>query len=135
MEKSSLTYNCFVMISDSALTDYDKFILRTAKDYLQKEANGISVDEMENTCSSVEWKTLQRERCQTKMEFYVFETVTEWIAYQLEWLLRIAISNTRMARLKLKKESLVSKIKHYSDILSGQEVASLVVGRNFVSVI
>ena len=85
--KRPLSYHCCIVISLDMLSEYEKQILAIAQEYL-KEKRYDCLSERNQAV----WRDIRARRSCTRMEFYTVETVTEWLAYQIEWLLWIAMS-------------------------------------------
>jgi len=77
---------------------------------------------------------MQRDRGK-RAEFSKPETVPEWVANQIKYLLWVAFSDKKINLLKLERDELIKKIAHYCRLLSGENVAFVTVGNDFCSVI
>ena len=116
------------------LTPSELSILAIAKDFLSRanERNPEKLLSEENYCT---WQAIIKRDISRRTEFAKPETVPEWIAGQIKYLLWIAISDKKTDLLKLDREELIKKVDHYCRLLSGENAAFVTVGNGFCSVI
>ena len=127
-------YQSFYRISEDILTASELSILAIARDFLSHgdERTPEKCLNEENYCA---WQAIIKRDISRRTEFAKPETVPEWIAGQIKYLLWIAISDKKINLLKLERAEVIKKVDHYCRLLSGKNVAFVTVGNDYCSVI
>lgn len=134
--KGPLEYYCVLRVSNEMLDDYEMSILTISRDLLEKVSENVELDSLSSICLSdsamSEWKTIRRKRISMRMELYKFKTITEWLAYQIEWLMWMM---PKGRKTQICSSELIPIIQKYVSILSGSKKAYIKLGMNYVSII
>ena len=127
-------YQSFYRISEDMLTSSELSILAIARDFLSHKYEKMP-EKLLNEENYDTWQSIVKYDRSKRVEFTRSETVPEWIANQIKYLLWIAVSDKKTNLLKLEREELSKKIAHYCRLLSGEHIAFVTVGNDFCFVI
>ena len=127
-------YKSFYRISEEMLTASEISILAIAEDFLSHGEEVMSEKLLSEENYGV-WQSIVNRDRSKRVEFTKPQTVPEWIANQIKYLLWIAISDKKINLLELERKELIKKIDHYYRLLSGENVAFVTVGNDYCSVI
>ncbi len=113
----SCAYTRFIRIRQEQLSEKEGDLLVLAKEFLKEGS-------------------LKQSFClkNQRREFFMPKTLPASIAYELEYLLWIAVSKKRSLLVQLSEANLCQKIAHCVALLSGDTVACVTVGVNQASV-